>query len=97
MIDAAAWVDVPPPPWETGLLSLQEMTQEVAAFSQPPLGSCEQQYQGADAWKCLWSSYRMPLIKTPVSSLLPPEPLTTASLCALLFRPVRPPVLLCTF
>ena len=65
MIDAAAWVDVPPPSWEAGLLSLQQMTADVAGFSQPPLGSCAQVYQGADSWKCLWSSYRMPLIKTP--------------------------------
>ena len=66
MIDAAAWVDIPPPPWENGLLSLQEMTQDVYAFSNPPLGNCASVYTGGDAWKCLWASYRMPLIQTPI-------------------------------
>ena len=65
MIDAAAWVDIPPPPWEAGLMSLQTMTAQVYAFSAPPIPpSCAAKYPGEE-WKCIWSSYRLPLITVP--------------------------------
>lgn len=54
MIDAAAWVDIEPPPWIPGLQSLQSMTQEVYAFSNPPIpASCANMYPGEE-WKCIW-------------------------------------------
>lgn len=73
-IDAAAWVDIDPPPWIPGLQSLQSMTQEVYAFSNPPIPQqCAQMYAGEE-WKCIWVRRRCthlcPL--QPLPSLPPP-------------------------
>lgn len=62
-VDAAAWADVQPP--DANLVSLQDMTQDIAAFAQPPIPEeCAKAYSGQE-WKCLWGQYRMPFIKTP--------------------------------
>ena len=63
LLDAAAWVDVQP--IIPGMLSLQEMTQDLFAFTQPPIhAGCAAQYAGADAWKCVWPSYLLPFLTT---------------------------------
>jgi len=64
LLDAAAWVDVQP--IIPGELSLQTMTQDLYGFTQPPIPpACAAQYSGAEAWKCLWPSYRLPYLATP--------------------------------
>jgi hypothetical protein len=61
--DAAAWVDVQP--IIPGMLSLQEMTQDLVSFTQPPMhAGCASQYTGAEAWKCVWPSYLLPFLTT---------------------------------
>ena len=64
LLDAAGWVDVQP--IIPDMLSLQMMTQDLFAFTNPVIpGDCAAQYTGSEAWKCLWPSYRLPFVKTP--------------------------------
>ena len=47
------------------MLTLQQMTQDLYGFTSPLIQSdCAAKYQGADAWMCLWPSYRLPFIQT---------------------------------
>ena len=63
-IDAAAWVDVAPQ--IPGLQTLQQQAALQVAFIQPPLPAyCTDMYSGAEAWKCIWPSYRLPMLATP--------------------------------
>lgn len=63
MLDAAAWMDIQP--IIPDMLTLQQMTQDLYAFTTPPVpADCAAQYTGADAWMCLWPSYRLPFIST---------------------------------
>ena len=63
LLDAAAWVDVQP--IIPNMLTLQQMTQDLYSFTAPPIpAQCAARYQGADAWMCLWPSYRLPFIQT---------------------------------
>ena len=65
MFDGASWVDVPP--LETGAPTLQEQTQLVMAAAKLPVPAyCLTAFeQGGDLWKCIWPSYRLPLVQTP--------------------------------
>ena len=48
------------------MLTLQQMTQDLYGFTSPPIpADCAAQYQGADAWMCLWPSNRLPYVQTP--------------------------------
>jgi hypothetical protein len=63
-VDAAAWVDIEPQ--IQGLQSLQSQAALQVSFLQPPLpSSCTALYSGAELWKCIWPSYRLPLLSTP--------------------------------
>ena len=63
MLDAAAWVDVQP--IIPDMLTLQQMTEDLFGFTSPPIpADCAAVYTGAEAWKCLWPSYRLPFITT---------------------------------
>ena len=63
LLDAAAWVDVQP--IIPNMLTLQQMTQDLYGFTAPPIpAECAARYQGADAWMCLWPSYRLPFVHT---------------------------------
>ena len=63
MLDGASWVDVTP--IEQGAPTLQQQTQLIFATVQPPLPQyCSQNFAG-EMWKCIWPSYRLPLITTP--------------------------------
>jgi hypothetical protein len=63
LLDAAAWVDIQP--IIPGMLTLQQMTQDLFAFTTPPIpAACAAQYTGADAWMCVWPSYRLQFIQT---------------------------------
>jgi len=63
LLDAAAWVDVQP--IIPDMLTLQQMTEDLYGFTAPPIpAECAAQYTGADAWRCLWPSYRLPYVKT---------------------------------
>jgi hypothetical protein len=62
LLDAAAWVDVQP--IIPNMLTLQQMTQDLYGFTEPPIpADCAAQYP-SDRWKCLWPSYRLPFIQT---------------------------------
>ncbi len=64
LLDAAAWVDVQP--IVPGMLTLQQMTLQLYDFTTPPVpADCAATYTGADAWQCVWPSYRLPFIQTP--------------------------------
>lgn len=64
LLDAAAWVDVQPA--IPGMLTLQQMTQDLYTFTTPPVpADCAATYTGASAWMCVWPSYRLPYITTP--------------------------------
>ena len=64
LLDAAAWVDVPPA--IPGMLTLQQMTQDLFTFTAPPVpAACAATYTGSSAWMCVWPSYRLPYITTP--------------------------------
>lgn len=63
MLDAASWVDVTPLE-QTGP-TLQEMTQNMYNLLQPELGACGGVYSGTEGWKCLWPSFRLPMLRTP--------------------------------
>jgi hypothetical protein len=63
LLDAAAWVDVQP--IIPNMLTLQQMTQDLYGFTSPPIpAACAAQYSGADAWQCLWPSYRLAFVET---------------------------------
>ena len=67
-IDAAALVDIYPTDngwsWGPNMTSLQTMQQEMVAIVDPVVPpDCD--YSGDDLWKCIWPSYRMPLVQTP--------------------------------
>jgi hypothetical protein len=63
-IDAAAWVDVDPA--VPGLQTLQEQAALQTAFLQAPVpAACTAVYSGTEAWKCIWPSYRLPMVTTP--------------------------------
>jgi len=48
------------------MLSLQDMTQDLFAFTKPVIpAACAAVYTGSEAWKCLWPSYRLPFVTTP--------------------------------
>ena len=67
-LDAAALVDIDPAgwPWSKDLIPLQTLVSWLVGLLQPSFpASCSSVYSGPDAWKCLWSSYRMPLLATP--------------------------------
>lgn len=62
--DAAAWVDVEPQ--IAGLQSLQQQAALQMAFMNPAIpAACASLYTGTDSWKCIWPSYRLPLLVTP--------------------------------
>ena len=72
-IDAAALVDIYPTDngWSWGPYNeaLQTMQQEMIAFVNPvvPQDACAAAgFTGTDLWKCIWPSYRMPMLKTPL-------------------------------
>ena len=47
-------------------LSLQMMTMDLFAFTQPDIpAECAAQYSGSEGWRCLWPSYRLPFVFTP--------------------------------
>ena len=63
LLDAAAWVDVQP--IIPGMLTLQEMTQDLYTFTSPPVpADCAAKYSGSNAWMCVWPSYRLPFVVT---------------------------------
>lgn len=69
LLDAAALVDVNPADggwsWSSQLTPLQTLFAEVAALVNPQLPpACETQFPG-EVWKCMWGSYRLPLVQTP--------------------------------
>lgn len=68
-LDAAALVDIDPAgwPWSRDLIPLQTLMSWLVGLLQPsfPPACTAAGYVGILAWKCLWSSYRMPLLTTP--------------------------------
>jgi len=67
LLDAAAWVDVPP--IIPNMLTLQMMSQLLYGFTTPPIpAACAAKYTGADAWMCVWPSYRLPFITSNYSA-----------------------------
>ena len=69
-LDAAALVDIYPAawPWSRDLIPLQTLVSWLVALVQPTFpAACTALYPagGTTAWKCLWSSYRLPLLTTP--------------------------------
>jgi len=68
LFDAAALVDVYPTawPWSPDLLPLQTLMSWLVAVIEPVFpADCVALHNGSDAWKCMWSSYRLPLVQTP--------------------------------
>jgi hypothetical protein len=68
LLDAAALVDIAPAgwPWSPDLIPLQQLIAALVAGIMPTFDpSCAALYTGADAWKCLFGQYRMPLLSTP--------------------------------
>jgi|APGre2960657444_1045066.scaffolds.fasta_scaffold01090_5 hypothetical protein len=67
-LDAAALVDIYPTGWDWSpdLIPLQTLVAELVSVISPLFpAACTAQYNGDNAWKCLWSSYRLPLVQTP--------------------------------
>ena len=65
LLDSGLWVDVEAP--DTDAVTLQEQTQQAYAMIQPQAvipSECAAQYSGAEAWKCIYASYRLPFVKT---------------------------------
>ena len=63
-LDASAWVDVDPA--VPGLQTLQQQAALQVGFLQAPVpAACSAQYSGTEAWKCIWPSYRLPMLQTP--------------------------------
>lgn len=68
LLDAAALVDVYPAgwPWSPDLLPLQTLMSWLVEVIDPVFpADCVALYSGSDSWKCMWSSYRLPLVQTP--------------------------------
>jgi hypothetical protein len=67
-LDAAALVDILPTGWgwSPDLIPLQTLMSELVAGITPTFEpNCAARYSGAEAWKCLFGQYRMPLLQTP--------------------------------
>ena len=67
-LDAAALVDIYPTGWDWSpdLVPLQTLVAELVSFISPVFPTaCTALYNGDNTWKCLWSSYRLPLVQTP--------------------------------
>lgn len=70
LLDAAALLDINPAgngwAWSNELIPLQTNTASLIAFDNPQFpSSCTAQYSGSEAWKCIWGSYRLPMVQTP--------------------------------
>ena len=67
-LDAAALVNILPAawPWSNDLIPLQTLVYWLVSNVQPTFpASCTALYSGVESWKCLWSSFRLPLLSTP--------------------------------
>lgn len=69
LLDAAALVDINPDDngysWASQLQPLQTLVADVMGFVNPQLPqSCLDQFPG-ESWKCMWGSYRLPMLQTP--------------------------------
>lgn len=69
LLDAAALVDISPADngfsWASQLQPLQSLVADVMAVVNPQLpASCLALFPG-ESWKCMWGSYRLPLVTTP--------------------------------
>ena len=67
-LDGAALVDIDPAgwPWSASLIPLQTLVSWLVGMIEPAFPTaCALMYPGVESWKCLWSSYRLPLVTTP--------------------------------
>lgn len=69
LLDAAALVDIDPADngwsWASQLQPLQTLIASVMSFVNPQLPpTCVDQFPGEE-WKCMWGSYRLPMVQTP--------------------------------